>query len=228
MWMRFCGNTASSEPADIFPGTLRDARGNMSRSMDTERSQDRRLLELFRQGDRDALTELYRSHHPAVFRFVLYMTDDPDASADIVQETFLWLIHHPFAFDPDRGSLRSFLSGVARNLLQHRARDRRRFQPIAEASYREPATSGWPDEEIDNGIDARHLRAAIVTLPEAYREAIVLCGIENKTYEEAAAILECAVGTVRSRLHRAKLLLAQKLSVSDSPHLAAAGRPAHE
>jgi RNA polymerase sigma-70 factor (ECF subfamily) len=179
--------------------------------MDTGRIDDGLLLELFRQGDRDALATLYRAHHPAVFRFVLYMTDDPDASAEVVQETFLWLIHHPAAFDPQRGSLRSFLSGVARKLLQHRARQQRRFEPLsAVANGSSPAI----DADIDASRDARNLRAAIVALPEAYREAIILCGIENKTYDEAAAILDCALGTVRSRVHRAKLLLARQLSKS--------------
>ena len=180
--------------------------------MDTDRINDRRLVELFRQGDREALASLYRMHHPAVFRFALYMTDDPDSSAEVVQETFLWLIHHPSAFDPDRGSLGPFLCGVARKLLQHRARDRRRFRPISDAPRHAPAIDGFPDEPLAAESEARELRAAIAELPEAYREAVILCGIEDKTYEEAAAILDCAVGTVRSRVHRGKLHLAQKLA----------------
>jgi RNA polymerase sigma-70 factor (ECF subfamily) len=173
--------------------------------MDTERIDDRSLLERFRQGDRDALASLYRTHHQAIFRFVLYMTDDPDASAEVVQETFLWLIHHPSAFNPDRGSLRSFLSGVARKKLQHRARDSRRFESLSPAVLQMTAAEGPPD-------GSRDLRKAIAELPEVYREAVVLCGIEEKSYEEAAAILDCAVGTVRSRLHRGKEHLARILN----------------
>jgi RNA polymerase sigma-70 factor (ECF subfamily) len=196
--------------------------------MDTERIDDRPLLERFRQGDRDALATLYRSHHPAIFRFALYMTDDPDAAAEVVQEAFLWLIHHPDAFDPDRGSLRSFLSGVARKMLQHRARTSRRFQSLSPALHSEPATSGSVEHDIDAETDARKLRAAILSLPEAYREAIILCGIENKSYEEAAAILDCAVGTVRSRVHRAKQHLNSRLSRPGSQNLTLTGRPTHE
>jgi RNA polymerase sigma-70 factor (ECF subfamily) len=173
--------------------------------MDIERIDDRLLLERFRHGDRDALASLYRTHHQAIFRFVLYMTDDPDASAEVVQETFLWLIHHPTAFDPDRGSLRSFLSGVARKKLQHRARDRRRFEPLSPALLQKTATDNPHD-------DSRDLRKAIAGLPEAYREAVILCGIDEKSYEEAAEILDCAVGTVRSRLHRGKEQLARLLN----------------
>ena len=173
--------------------------------MDTERIDDRYLLERFRQGDRDALASLYRTHHQSVYRFALYMTDDPDASAEVVQETFLWLIHHPAAFDPGRGSLPAFLSGVARKKLQHRSRDRRRFEPLS------PALAHPIAAEVAND-DARDLRKAIAGLPEVYREAVVLCGIEEKSYEEAAAILDCAVGTVRSRLHRGKEQLARMLN----------------
>ncbi|HEY3836736.1 MAG TPA: RNA polymerase sigma factor [Bryobacteraceae bacterium] len=173
--------------------------------MDSERIDDHLLLERFRQGDRDALASLYRNHHQAVFRFALYMTDDADASAEVVQETFLWLIHHPAAFDPGRGSLRAFLSGIARKKLQHRTRDRRRFEPLSPALLQSVAAGGAPDE-------SRDLRQAIAGLPEVYREAVVLCGIEEKSYEEAAAILDCAVGTVRSRLHRGKEQLARILN----------------
>jgi RNA polymerase sigma-70 factor (ECF subfamily) len=191
--------------------------------MDTDRTHDRRLLELFRQGDRDAFASLYRTHHPAVFRFALYMTDDPDASAEVVQETFLWLIHHPSAFDPERGSLRSFLSGVARKLLQHHARDGRRFQSLSAAAHHQA-----PGAQLDTETDAHDLRKAIAALPEPYREAVILCGIEDKTYEEAAAILDCAVGTVRSRLHRAKVQLARMLNGSVAQKLAVTGRNTHE
>src|SRR5579872_680982 len=107
--------------------------------MDNDRIDDRLLLERFQRGDRDALASLYQKHHRAVFRFALYMTNDPDAAGEAVQETFLWLIHHPSAFDPARGSLRPFLSGIARKLLQHRTRDRRRFRPMSDVPYPEPA-----------------------------------------------------------------------------------------
>jgi RNA polymerase sigma-70 factor (ECF subfamily) len=169
--------------------------------MDTERIDEHRLLELFQRGDRDALTSLYRAHYPAVYRFALYMTGDRDAAAEITQETFLWLIHHPAAFQPERGTLGSFLCGVARNLLQSDRRKRRHFVPLSEAT---PGGSA-----PDTGID---LRKAIVALPEVYREAVILCSIEGKSYEEAAVLLNCAVGTVRSRVHRAKLHLARQMA----------------
>ena len=93
---------------------------------------------------------------------------------------------------------------MARKLLYHRERGERRWLPLAEAA--EPR-----GDDFDKEIDAAALRQAIALLPDHYREAVVLCDLEKKSYEEAAALLECAVGTVRSRLHRARELLARKL-----------------
>ena len=66
-------------------------------------------------------------------------------------------------------------------------------------------------DELIDGEKVRALRGAIQELPEAYRDAVVLCDIEERNYDEAARLMGCPVGTVRSRLHRARALLAGKL-----------------
>ena len=171
--------------------------------MPTDEDQDRWLITRFRDGDREALSTIYRTHHPAVYRFALYMTNDPDAAAEVVQEAFVWFIDHPAAYDPARGSLPCFLSGVARKMLLRRHRDQQRLQPLADSAVR---------VNLDGAIEASRLRAAILELPADYRAVVVLCAMENRSYEEAAAILQCAIGTVRSRLYRAKATLARKLT----------------
>src|SRR5216684_1661301 len=93
---------------------------------------DRQLIAQFRQGDRDAFTALYRTHHPAVFRYALHMTGDRNRAGEITQDVFVWLIHHPGEFDPERGGLAAFLGGVARNMLRRRQRDERRWLPFDE------------------------------------------------------------------------------------------------
>jgi DNA-directed RNA polymerase specialized sigma24 family protein len=75
------------------------------------------LVQQFRQGDRDAFTELYRANHPAMFRFALNMTGDRGKAGELTQDVFVWLIHHAADFDPQRGELGAFLIGVARKLL---------------------------------------------------------------------------------------------------------------
>jgi RNA polymerase sigma-70 factor (ECF subfamily) len=177
-------------------------------SMDFERSSDRYLTERFREGDRDAFTELYRTHYPAVFRFAFYMTGDRAKAGEVTQDVFVWLIHHPGEFDPQRGDLAAFLGGVARKLLRRQQRSERRWAPFPR---QEAHDSGGAAVDLARSVDATALRKAIALLPVLYREAVVLCDLESKTYDEAATLLGCAVGTVRSRLHRARELLGRKL-----------------
>jgi RNA polymerase sigma-70 factor (ECF subfamily) len=167
-------------------------------------NRDAELLQRFRAGDRDAFTALYRAHQASVFRFALAMTGDESRAAEVTQDVFIWLIHHAGNFDPSRGNLGAFLSGVARKFLRRRRAEEMRWAPLDELSLAEPRTS--PAD-----CDAETLRRAIVALPEKYREVVVRCDLEEKSYEEAAGAIGIAVGTVRSRLHRARALLARKL-----------------
>ncbi len=169
---------------------------------------DNELLERFRSGDRDAFTAIYRAHQPAVFRFVLHMAADYDKATEITQDVFVWLIHNVAAYDPERGELGSFLIGVARKKLQRQWYADRRW--VSLEGQPEPSSDHRVGPEQDES-DSQRLRAAIAALPERYREAVVLCDLEEKSYEGAAAAIGCAVGTVRSRLHRARGLLMRKL-----------------
>ena len=169
----------------------------------------RDLLERFRNGDRDAFTMIYRTHSPAVFRFALHMTADRAKAAEITQDVFVWLIHHPASFDPDRGELGAFLCGVTRQLVRRRERKERRWLAFDDVFQHEPTAAPDPAR----AIDAETLRKAVSALPMRYREAVILCDLEGRSQEEAAALLHCAVGTVGSRLHRAHQLLARKFQL---------------
>lgn len=173
-----------------------------------ERVRDRELLRRFRAGDRDAFAEVYRLHNGAVFRFARAMTGDQTKAAEITQDAFVWLIHHSSEFDPERGGLGAFLVGVARKLLRRRHSEEQRWVALDEAMLAPAAASVRSGAEPDSEL----LRQAIAALPVRYREVVVLCDLEGRSYEDAAGIAECAVGTVRSRLHRARALLAKKLA----------------
>ena len=177
------------------------------------RQSDRELLERFRGGDRDAFTMLFRAHYPAVFRFALYMTGDRERAGDVTQDAFVWLIHHPDEFDPVRGGLAAFLGGVARKFLRRRLQEDRRWLPFDQdaAARLEQAGGSNAPGEIAEAQDAADLWKAVARLPERYREVVVLCDLEEKSSQEAAALLGCAVGTVWSRLSRAHELLFRKL-----------------
>jgi RNA polymerase sigma-70 factor (ECF subfamily) len=159
--------------------------------------------------DREAFTALYHAHHQAIFRFALHMTGDPSGAAEVTQDVFVWLIHHPSKYDPSRGEPGAFLTGVARKMLHRRERSLRRWLPFISAAD----TRSVPPR-LDEAIDAAALRRAVARLPIQYREAVVLCDLESASYEEAAATLGCAIGTVKSRVHRGRELLARKLGVS--------------
>ncbi len=163
---------------------------------------DRDLLRRFGAGDREGFAELYRIYSKTVYRFALHVTADPAKAAEITQDVFVWLVHHPDRFDPRRGELGSFLVGVARKLLKSHYRDEKRWVEMED-------TLAAP-ERMDES-DVALVRRTVAGLPARYREVVAACDLEEKTYEEAAAMLECAVGTVRSRLHRARALLAAKL-----------------
>jgi RNA polymerase sigma-70 factor (ECF subfamily) len=153
--------------------------------------------------DRDTFHLVYQAHHASVFRFVLAMTGDRLKAAEITQDVFVWLIDHAGRYDPARGELNSFLLGVARKLVLKQIQGARRWVEL-KRSVRQP-------EPAEPGNDVEALRQAISALPQQYREVVVLCDLEDHTYEEAAEALDCPVGTVRSRLNRARQFLARKL-----------------
>jgi RNA polymerase sigma-70 factor (ECF subfamily) len=185
------------------------AYGNMlvfeRRASDKPGGNDGELLRRFRSGDHEAFGLVYRSHQAAVFRFALHMTGDAVKAADVTQDVFVWLIHHVESFDPARGELAAFLSGVTRKFLLRRRGEELRWLPLDENSMQADA------REPEQRGDAEVLRRAIAALPPKYREVVAWCDLEGRSYEEAATLIGCATGTVRSRLHRARALLGRKL-----------------
>jgi len=169
-----------------------------------ERFRDRELLRQFRTGDRDGFADLYRIHSKPVYRFALYVCADPVKASEITQDVFVWLVHHPDHYDPTRGELGSFLIGVARQMLRRKVSEERRWVELDD-THTAPIREGFSESDV------ALVRRAVAALPLRYREVVAVCDLQEKSYEEAATLLECAVGTVRSRLHRARSLLAKKL-----------------
>ena len=114
-------------------------------------------------------------------------------------------------YDELKGSVTSFLLGVARNYVLRRLRQERCFVSIDDAGTNAAAIADEPTSRTE-AILAMH--KAVLNLPEHYREVVVLCDLQELTYAEAAAVLGCALGTVRSRLHRARTILIEKLRAS--------------
>jgi RNA polymerase sigma-70 factor (ECF subfamily) len=169
-------------------------------------------------GDREAFAAVYRRHHPLVFRFARLMIGSTEAAEDVVQEVFLGLMRGASRYDPARSTLSTYLYGAARHQVRRRLLRDRLFVSIDDGDDGARPGASQGNRPIDDTVDElsrqrdlRDLRRAILTLPPRYREVVVLCDLQDVSYADAAQAIGCAVGTVRSRLHRARQLLTQKM-----------------
>lgn len=180
---------------------------------------DEALLARIRAGDAVALATVYRRHGAAVHRFACLHAPSREAAADATQETFLWLATQgATGFDTTRSTLAAFLCGVARNHALRIRAAAARFDELPDDSA---ATGAAQDTDIDAVSDAlahllarersEALLAALATLAAEHREVVALIEFEEFSYADAAAIIGCPVGTVRSRLNRAKEALRQRI-----------------
>ena len=177
---------------------------------------DTELLRSMLAGDDEALTLLYRRRQAGVYRFALQMSGSKPIAEDVTQEVFLFLMREGHVFDPTRGSLSAFLFGVARNFVLRRLRVEQLLAPLNDESDEEiPSLHATADlcplEDLTRAETIDSVRKAVLSLPAKYREVVVLCELQDVSYGETAEILGCAIGTVRSRLHRARALLLAKL-----------------
>jgi len=157
-------------------------------------------------------TETYRRHGVPIYRFALHMSGSETVAEEVTQEVFLTLIRRPGGFDPTRGNMASYLYGIARNLVLRHLEQVRRFRSVDENEETEAfRCEGDLLEDLTRSEDIQALQEAVLRLPEKYREAVVLCDLQEVSYEAAATVLGCAVGTVRSRLHRGRGLLTARL-----------------
>ena len=184
-----------------------------------EQERDDVLLRRAAKGDEEAFTLLYRRHQAAMYRFALRMTGNTWAAEEIVQDVFMTLMRDPKKYDATRGALGAFLYGVARNrVMKHLERMPRE---IALEEKNEDGTgsgivlqdASTPAVWAEKRERMQQVRAAVMELPVEFREAVVLCELEELSYEEAAQMAGCPIGTIRSRLHRGRALLMAKLEM---------------
>ena len=172
---------------------------------------DVRLLAEIVGGVEQSFVELYRRRHNDVYRFAFAMAKSRSFAQDVTQEVFLNVLENASRFDSAKGTVRAWLFGCARHVTLDRLRLERRWTDDM------PADLGTLDSDERLLADQRveRLHAAIARLPVEYREALVLFELQELTYAETAAVLECPVGTVRSRLHRGRVLLTAMLDESE-------------
>lgn len=177
---------------------------------------DEELLSLMASGYLEALAMLYRRYQDVVFRFAFQMSGNESIAEDIMQDTFLVLTRAAKRYRASDAQFSTYLYGIVRHLTRRRLRrdsliwsvrnwGRLRWsahQPSMEESLVDQATRQQTVERV---------RRAVLSLPSRYREVVVLCDLHGRNYADAAAIVGCPVGTIRSRLHRGRDLLREKL-----------------
>jgi len=163
-------------------------------------------------GDGDALRPLYERHGRALLRFSAAMCRSRQAAEDMVHDTFVELMREPANFDPAQGTVFAYLCGVLRHRVSHHFRQQRRWVPLDDEVAPAPAHDApGPADEIARSELTSAFRQAMLELPLPHREVIALCDLEELPYSTVASILDCPIGTVRSRLHRARALLTIRL-----------------
>ena len=195
-----------------------------------ESRSDSELLELSLTGEEAAFLVLYERLKPSIFRYAFHMTNSKTAAEEVTQEVFVFLLREGTRYKQARGDVAAFAFGIARNFVRRLQKRERVYQELPsdevleKVSDRQNERDGLAAQLIrKQGIE--RIRTAIASLPDRYRQVIVLCDLCELSYAEAACRLECAVGTVRSRLNRARALLVEKLKQSKKPQteLPAAG-----
>jgi RNA polymerase sigma-70 factor (ECF subfamily) len=168
---------------------------------------DEELIRGMGRGSEADFVELYRRHQSDLFRFAWHMTGSPEVAEEVVQETFLAVMKKPLGWRSERGSVRGYLFGIARNHVLRQIGGLREFDVLDG----DVGSEGDLLEGLERDERIATVKSALQSLPGTYREVAVLCDMEETSYEDAAQILGCPVGTVRSRLNRARKLLAVKL-----------------
>ncbi len=178
---------------------------------------DEQLLAQALDGDEEAFTALYHRRQRPVYRFALHMSGSTGIAEEVTQDVFMFLIQRGRDFDSSRGVLAAYLFGVARNFVR-RALERSYTDNAMTTSAEEETNSLTVEFDPVAGIAQEQISSAVwkavLSLPEHYREAVVLCDLQEQSYAAAAEALGCAIGTIRSRLHRGHEMLVKKLQHS--------------
>jgi RNA polymerase sigma-70 factor (ECF subfamily) len=178
------------------------------------------LLRLISRGDEGAFLTFYRRHQGPVYRFALQMSGQVEIAEEVTQDVFMVVMGSAAKYDSKRGSsVTAYLYGIARNFVLRRLEQERPYLTTLDDPESEYSDVAADDEdtlaELSRNERIESLRRAVLALPPAYREVVVLCDLHELDYAEAASALDCAIGTVRSRLHRARALLTEKMRAEE-------------
>jgi RNA polymerase sigma-70 factor (ECF subfamily) len=177
------------------------------------------LLRLISKGHEPAFVQFYRRHQGAVYRFALHMSGKREIAEEVTQDVFMTVIGVAKQYDSQRGSAVSYLYGITRNFVLRCLERERPYVAAPEGVENEQAGVVVDEHDVLGELTRKErvesLRKAVLALPPAYREVVVLCDLNEMDYAQAAGALGCAIGTIRSRLHRARALLIEKMRAAE-------------
>jgi RNA polymerase sigma-70 factor (ECF subfamily) len=169
------------------------------------------------RGDESAFLLLYERHRTPVFRFACRMLGSAPLAEDVTQECFLSILRRPEAFRAERASLRTYMCAIARHLALKQLRKRGQ-EMVMDDPPDEPSAAAWsvpaesPLQTVMEDETASAVRRAVEALPPLQREAVVLFEYQEMSLADIAAACDIDVGTVKSRLHRARERLRRTLA----------------
>src|SRR5438105_6668507 len=161
---------------------------------------------------RSSVREAMLAAVPSLRAFAISLSGNVDRADDLVQETLLRAMANIASFQPGT-NMWAWLFTILRHLFRSEYRKRRREVEDTDGSYAESLKS---HPEQHGRLEFEEFRAALAKLPPDQREALLLVGASGFSYEEAAAICECAVGTIKSRVNRARTRLAELLAIDSA------------
>jgi RNA polymerase sigma-70 factor (ECF subfamily) len=188
---------------------------------------DETLLARIASGDVEALGLLFRRRQQNVYRFALHLTGSPSMADDVTQDVFVAVISDAGRYEAGRAAVVAWLCGIARNFVRRRLsvdRGAASLETDQGLGAALPAVSPDPLADLTSAESVESLRRAVLSLPLRYREAVVLCDLQELSYADAAGALDCPVGTVRSRLNRGRALLTVKMQAEQQRHDRRAGQ----
>ncbi|QQS47484.1 MAG: RNA polymerase sigma factor [Acidobacteriota bacterium] len=182
---------------------------------DSAQPGDEELLRRMMTGDAQAFEALYDRRQGGVFRFALRMCGSTALAEDITQDVFIEFMRDAHQFNPEKGTVAGYLFGITRHKVLRRLQRERVLVSMSEDGGADSDDAGYYEHDPLVDLSRQEMidsvRQAVLALPIHYREVVVLCNLNEMSYEQAAVLIGIPVGTVRSRLNRARGMLADKL-----------------
>jgi RNA polymerase sigma-70 factor (ECF subfamily) len=189
---------------------------------------DEELIARFQDGDTYAFDQLVRRYKDPLLNFIFRFIGDLNESEDIVQDTF-YRVYKNKHYYKEVAKFSTWIYTIAGNLAKTELRRRKRRKIFSihketqtEKEFELPDPKRDPEEEVDSTITEKHIHKAISNLPPKFRQVIILRDVQGFSYEEISSIIKVPLGTVKSRVNRARLRLQEDLSflMEDMPNIA--------